>query len=150
MRSRFFGLSLAEVILALGILAMAFFALLSVCTIGLRYNRQSINGLRAVTVADSEMGRTLAGVFHDKPTGTNSTFWGKDWLYPSDPYRKGNVQVGSDTFHYAIYAQTLVGLGDAAEGNRARKLDAYVWWVETDSGKHLCSCSRLLNEGETP
>ena len=144
-------MSLAEVLFGLGILALALFALLSVCSMALRYNRQNANNLRAAMVADTETGRTLASILNNTPPGTNTTFWSKDWNYPNEPYRKGSSLIGTETFSYAIYAQTIAGFGDPSSNNLARKIDTYVWWADPNrGGSHLTSCTRLLNEGETP
>ena len=145
--------TLAEVVLGLGLVALAFFALLSVCALGTRFNQQNMVYIKAVQVADSELSKTIAGVLYDVPAGSKLAYWGNpvtgpNKAFPSSPLRTGIATVGADELHYAIYATTLAGVGGVAADNIVSRLDAYVWWKDKDHGSKLTSCTRLMVYGE--
>lgn len=139
--------------MGLGLVALAFFALLSVCSLGTRFNEQSMVSIKAVQVADTELSRTIAGVLYDTPPGTKLAYWGNPVVgpnrpFPSNPLRTGIATVGSDQLHYAIYATTLAGVGGVSPDNVVSRLDAYVWWREKGPGNKITSCTRLMVYGE--
>jgi hypothetical protein len=139
-----------EVILGLGIMTVALFALISVCSMSLKMNRQSVANLGAVQVADAELGRIVTQSLNDV-AGKKALMWGAEHSYPSTVFEKGVRQMGGNAFNYAIYEQDVPGLGSAANSNRVCKVDVYVWWTEPgQAGFKLTSCSRLVNEGDTP
>lgn len=147
------GFTLAEVVLGLGLVALAFFALLSVCSLGTRLNQQSLIYIKAVEVADGELSRTIVSIIYDVPAGTKTAYWGNPVVgpnkpYPGSPLRTGTATVGADQLHYAIYATTLAGVGGVAPDNLVSRLDAYVWWKEQGRGSKLTSCTRLMVYGE--
>jgi hypothetical protein len=147
------GFTLAEVVLGLGLVALAFFALLSVCTLGTRFNQQNLVYIKAVQVADTELSRTIVGILYDVPAGAKAAYWGSPVVgpnkpYPSSPLRTGVSTVGADDLHYAIYATTLAGVGGVSPDNVVSRLDAYVWWKDQGHGSKLTSCTRLMVYGE--
>jgi hypothetical protein len=134
--------------LGLGLVGLAFFSLLSVCSLGLRLNQQSMASIKAVQVADSEMGKAMVAVLYDLPAGTKANFWGSEHAFPATPLRTGVRQVGGDEFRFAICEQELAGVGSAPD-NMVSRIDTYVWWREKGQpGSSLTSCTRLLNYGE--
>lgn len=143
------GLSLAELVLALGLAGLAFMALLSVCSLGLRSNEQNMVYIKAVQVADTEMNRAIVGILYDLPAGTKAAFWGNNFTFPTTAFRKGTSVIGGDEIHWAIYATAIGALG-TTPANNVSKLDTYVWWKEQGPGSKLTSCTRLINYGEDP
>ena len=142
------GATLAEVLLGLGLVALAFFAMLSVCSLGMRLNEQSMVSIKAAQLADSESSRTVSKIIYDSPPGTRKSFWnepvtGPNFPYPTTPFRKGVTDIGSDQLHYAIYATTLSGIGGVADDNVVSRVDTYVWWREDGPGSKMTSCTRL-------
>lgn len=145
------GFTLAEVIVAMGILAVGLLTLLSVCSISLRYQRQSINALNAARVNDMMLERAMSGVVNDLPAGESDSFWDAEYPYPSTPYKRGEEKIGRETFQYAIYAVEVTGLGDPSldPPNTLKKVDAYVWWAEEgQAGQKRTFTTRLMNRGE--
>ena len=145
------GFTLTEVIVAMGILGVALLTLMSVCSVALRYQRQSINNMNAARVNDMVLERAVASVHHDTPAGTSDTFWDNEYPYPSTAYRSGIEVVGRDEFNYAIYAVDVPGIGDASldPPNTLRKIDAYVWWSEEgEPGQKRTFTTRLMSRGE--
>jgi hypothetical protein len=144
--------TITEVILGLGLIALAFFALLSVCSLGVRFNQQSMIYIKAVQVADAELSRTIVGILYDVPAGSKLAYWGNPVVgpnrpFPNNPLRTGVQKVGNDELNFAIYATTLPGIGVSAD-NAVSRLDAYVWWKESGPGSKLTSATRLLVYGE--
>lgn len=147
------GFSLTEVIVAVGILGLTLLTLLTLCSIALKYHRQSLNNATAVRVNDMVLERAVAGVIHDTPSGEADKFWGNQYPYPSTSYREGVEKVGRESFNYAIYAVDIPGLGDSSTTppNVLRRVDAYVWWTEEgEPGGKRTHSTRLLNRGEEP
>lgn len=142
------GATLAEVLLGLGLVGLAFFAMLSVCSLGMRLNEQSMVSIKAAQLADTESSRTVSQIIYDLPAGTRLNFWknpvtGPNFPYPTTPFRKGVADIGSDQLHYAVYATTLNGIGGVAEDNIVSRVDTYVWWRESGPGSKMTSCTRL-------
>jgi hypothetical protein len=140
--------TLAEVLLGLGLVAMAFFAMLSVCSLGVRLNEQSMVSIKAAQLADSESSRTVSQILYDQPAGTRLNYWkagvtGPNFSYPSTPFRTGSATIGTDQLHFAVYATTLSGVGGVAAENTVSRLDTYVWWKEDGPGSKITSCTRI-------
>ncbi|MCA9790429.1 MAG: hypothetical protein KC910_01485 [Candidatus Eremiobacteraeota bacterium] len=142
------GLTLAEVVLAIGLMAMALFALLSVCSMAVRYQKQSINNINAARVADAALGRAMSSALNDTPAGAAADFWDNEWPYPTSPWVTGTEAVGHQRYFFAIYATTVPSLGDV--DNAVKRVDAYVWWTENQAGAKLTAAMRLVNKGEEP
>lgn len=147
------GFSLLEVVFGLGLIALAFFAMMSVCALGTRFNQQNMIYIKAVQVADNELSKTIISVVYDVPAGTKAAYWGSPVVgpnkaFPNNPLRVGTANIGTDQLHYAIYATTLAGVGGVAPDNVVSRLDAYVWWKEVGHGNKLTSCTRLMVYGE--
>lgn len=143
------GLTLAESIFAIGILALALFALISVCSMALRFQRQSLNNLNAARITDMVLGRTVASVLTDTPAGEEAAFWGATFPYPGSPFRNGVEKVGNQEFSWFIYTTDMSGVTTLPD-NRLRRVDAYVVWSDKELGAQISSATRLVNEGEEP
>ena len=146
------GFTVAEVVVAIGILGFAILTLLSLSSTVLRYQRQSINQMNAVRVNDMVLERALAGILHDAPAGEATTFFTTPYPYPTTPYQTGTETVGKTDFEFRIYATDVPGLGDptATPPNVLRKLDCYVWWTEEGAGTKKTFSTRIINSGEEP
>ncbi|MBS2038588.1 hypothetical protein JST97_26650 [bacterium] len=159
------GLTIAEVVLGLGLVGLAFFALLSVCSLGTRFNQQSMVSIKAAQLADSELSRTIAAIVYNVPLTTGpgiqystpgrtfTDFWhmpptGPNFPYPGTPWSRGVATIGADQINFAIYATTLAGVGGVSPENVVARLDAYVWWKEDGPGNKMTSCTRLMVYGE--
>ena len=142
------GFTLAEVLLGLGLIGLAFFAMLSVCSLGVRMNEQSMVSIKASQLADTETSRTISQIIYDNPPGAHLSFWGNppagpNKPYPNSPLRSGVATIGSDQLHFAIYATTLSGVGGGSPENVVSRVDTYVWWKEQCPGNKITSCTRL-------
>lgn len=148
------GLSLMEVIVAVGLIALAALAVLSVCSSVLEYRRQSTDALNAARVTDMVIERVVASLTKDTPAGTRDDFWASSFPYPDTPYKEGTHKVGDREFSYAVFAEDIPGIGDASADppNLLRRLDVYVWWEEDRGlkGSKRTVATRLINSGEEP
>jgi type II secretory pathway pseudopilin PulG len=150
------GFSLAEVILSLGILAMAFVALMNLTGSAVKVSSKSENLAVATDLAEKEMTSALQKVLADEPPGSSEEFWENDWT--EQPWREGTVKVNRMEFSYAIHAKTLQDteggeLGESTPNNRVKKVDISVWWMteepgegRTGYGELSVEATRLLNE----
>ncbi len=146
--SKLKGATLIEVMLGLGLVGLAFFAMLSVCSLGVRLNEQSMVSIKAAQLADSESARTVSQIIYNQPAGTTVNYWkspvtGPNFPYPNTPFRTGVTTIGSDQLHFAVYATTLSGVGGVATDNIVSRMDTYVWWKEQGPGNKITSCTRL-------
>ena len=147
------GLSVVEIVVALGVLGLAAVTVLSVCSSVLKYRRQSTNALNAARVTDMIMERTVASLAADSPTGTRDAFWAGSYPYPGSAYQENTLKVGGLEYSYAVYADDVPGLGDpgADPPNLLRRIDVYVWWEDMDvAGRRKTVATRLINSGEEP
>lgn len=154
--------SLAEVLLSVGILAMALVALFNLAGSALKNSSRTENLSVAGDVAEQQLSRAIYGALNDDPSGARQEFWDSNFV--DNPWRQGSSQVNSMDFHYLIYAQTvndaLSGkpLGTSnAKSNRIKKVDIVVWWMHSapDGGRQgygrlRTGASRLVNEMATP
>lgn len=140
-------------------MATALLTLLSLSTLALRYQRQSINGMSAARVTEMVLNRYVAEVLledQEPPGPIETNFFDNDFSYPATHYRRsveeGSAFVGREEFHWAIYATTVPGIGsttDPDNPNRLKKVDAYVWW-DTGTGQKRYFATRLVSQGEEP
>jgi hypothetical protein len=148
------GLSIMEVIVATGIIALAALTVLSVCSSVLEYRRQSTDALNAARVTDMMVERVVASLTKDTPAGTRDAFWAGSFPYPDTPYREGTHNVAGREFSYAVFAEDIPGIGDASADppNLLRRVDVYVWWEEErgKKGSKRTVATRLVNSGEEP
>jgi len=148
------GFTLAEVLISVGILAVAMLGMLSLCATGMTVNKKSATTLTAAQVADRQLQRAIRRmVVDDYPEGARETFWDREFPYPSTPLATGKEVVGSNTFSYALYANTLP-LPSSVTENRVKRVDIVVWWW-SDSGRRegygrlQQQAFRLVNEEQT-
>lgn len=146
------GLTLIEVIIAIGIMAVALLAILSVASMALTYQRQSINNLNAASAAETVLNKAITRVLSEDPPATiQAQFWGTEYPFPSTPYDSGTLKIGREEYQYRIYALNVPGIGDPAAApvpNVLKKVDAYVWWKDSGAGEKRSFATRLVNQGE--
>lgn len=128
------GFTLAEVLISVGILAVAMLGMLALCATGMTANKKSATTLTAAQVADRQLQRAIRrAVVDDYPAGAREAFWDQEYPYPTRSLANGKEVVGSNTFSYALYANTLPLPSSVAE-NRVKRVDIVVWWW-SDSGQ---------------
>lgn len=150
-------MSLMEVLLATGIMALALFALLSMASLGMRSGRKSFDQTVAIQVADQQLNQVVVEAL----TGYSTDLFDQDYPFPNQALRSGTTRVGRDDFSWSIYAQTIYctdnsALGAGSEDNAVKKVDVVVrWWGDQGQGHEgygrlQCSISRLVGQGDTP
>lgn len=154
--------SLAEVLLAIAILAMAIVALFNLAGSAIKNASRTESLALAGDLAERELSRAIYSVTNDQPAGSLANFWNNDFL--TVPLRQGNVMVNNLEFQFAIYAQTL---NDAASGspvgmttvtsNRVKKVDIEVYWMQASAtsprqgyGRLRTGATRIVNEVARP
>lgn len=125
------GFSLPEVILALGLLAVAILSLLAVSVSTLRSDSKALETAAGRLIADQVMKRLLDQMAED-PAVRESFLSGDFQLQPWD---QGTLTHDNTVFSYTILARTVRdGAGDPvgkeAPGNRLKKVDIKVWWTD--------------------
>ncbi len=145
-----------EVVLGLGILALALMAIASVCASAMRASQKGIDRGTAAAVADRQLTRQVQLVQDDSPAGDKARFWDQEFPVSVSPFSAGQEQVGPTLFQYAIYASTVrdaggLPVGGAIAGNRLKKVDIAVWWMSQDGaragyGQLQYQTSRVISE----
>lgn len=153
------GYSLAELLLAIGILAIS---VLSVLALSLRIaaaSQKSNDLMVGEMMVDRLLDRVVAEVRNDKPPGKKAKFWGTaDHL----PWSTGKFTADKTEFEYEIRARTLVnakgdtvGSSSSLSENRLKKVDVVVhWWDSKNAGRPgygrlTTQGSRLVSEAQT-
>lgn len=154
--------SLAEVLLSVGIMAMALVALFNLVGSALKNSSRTENLAVAGDVAEQQLNREIYGALNDQPGGARDDFWKNDFVALA--WRQGTRQVNHMDFHYAIYAQTVndavtgkpIGL-TSAKSNRIKKVDIVVWWMHASPhggrqgyGRLRTGATRIVNEMPVP
>jgi hypothetical protein len=145
-----------EVVLGLGIAALALMAMASVCASAMRASQKGIDRGAAAAVADRQLTRQIQLVQDDSPAGDRARLWDQEFPFTAAPFSTGQEQVGSMLFQYAIYASTVRDaggwpVGGAMAGNRLKKMDIVVWWMSQDGsragyGQLQYQTSRVISE----
>lgn len=151
------GLSLAELMVAVGFFAVAILAILGLTVSVLRTDSKSSESAAGALMADRLLQRTIARVKGDATARAN--FWNNEHLTP--PWEQGVARSTSgNDFNYVIYATTVVGVGGSPVGslapdNRLKKVDVLVWWFNANPtdragyGKLNTRVTQLVSEAET-
>lgn len=145
-----------EVILGLGIVAVALMALASVAGSATRASQKGMGRSTAVMVAERQLTRHIQLAQNDSPAGAKALFWDAEYPYPNIALATGQEPVGPVNFNYALYANTVrdpggVALGGPVANNRLKKVDIVVWWwSETGTrqgyGQLQYQTSRVVSE----
>jgi uncharacterized protein (TIGR02598 family) len=145
------GFSIAEVILALGLLSVAVLALIGLATTALQARQKSDDTVIAKQVAESQLTRVIELALDDEAY-RNSFFDASG----TEPFNEGNVTVGDTEYSFSI---SVNDLNLDVEPNRLVKVEAVVsWWGGEESGRQgagrlSTKLSRLVNEptpGDAP
>lgn len=149
------GFSLAEVMVAAGLLAVVLLALMGLITSTLSINQKASLLGPATQVCDSLIQRTIYQVSDDSPAGTHDSFWNHS---AATPWR-GPLQenIGGVDYKYVLYASDAkdtggVPLGGTAPGNRVKKLDLDLWWWDRQKshyGRLEIQGTRLVHEASS-
>lgn len=144
------GFTLAELLLAVGLLALVILTLAALITSAIRSNEKGTRTAQAVDVADALLARRLYDVEWDLPPGTRDAFWAASgaWLPPT------TATMGGVDYQYTVFADTVAGVGGA--GNRLKKVDLVMSWWDSGQGggqrqgygRLEVQASRLVSEVE--
>jgi hypothetical protein len=140
--------TLAEILLALGLVALTILTLTALSVSTLKANRKS-----TYVVDASQVSMKLMAEVAERAAG-DPGFWSTD--YRTVPYEEGTHKAGRLEYQYRVFAQTLVdlqsgsNLGASVPTNRVKKMDIVVEWHANSSGtgqgKRTLRSSCLVNE----
>lgn len=137
MPKSFRGFGLAEVILALGLLAVAIMSIMGLSISALRTDSKAMETSAGRLIADQVVKRLGDQLRAD--TTIRGDFLSGEFVGP--PWDKGTITNNHTVFNYQVFASTVRDaagkpLGWEAEGNRLKKVDVEVWWTdETDRAR---------------
>lgn len=149
--------SLAEMLVALGLIAVAILSILALSISITRGNQEGTDRAIGGVVARQLVKRLVDRLRADIPAGTRADFWDNEHgvtPFEDDVFRSNNTE-----FQYKIFATSVTdGTGDsvggATVGNRLKKVDIVVnWWnSETEQrqgyGQLEIRNTRLVSEAE--
>ena len=149
--------SLGELLVALGLIAVAILSVLALSITIAKSNREGIDHGVGNVVATQISDRLIDQLKTDTPAGSKEAFFAKDFI--STPYDQGVLSNNNTDFSYEIYARTVTdtsgsSLGGTTLNNRLKKLDVMVHWWDSNTKDHQgygelqVSVSRLINEAE--
>jgi type II secretory pathway pseudopilin PulG len=155
MRRRAF--TVAELVLALALLAVGVLATAALSISLLRGDRKAIDSSVGTMVARQVLKQHVDQVRANIPVGRKASFWAQDWV--NTPWQTGTVRNNDTDFSYAIYAHTVTDtsgtpVGSALPNNRLRKLNVLVhWWASEQArrsgyGKLQASATMLIHEAD--
>lgn len=147
------GFSLAEVILCLGILAIALVMTVNLFLSVQRGGDKNRHTATGTLVAETVMNQFLHDVYQGvHPTLTKAAFFG------ADASLSGNLVLGNTEYFYQIDYQTVVStagtdLGAGLSGNRLKAVQVTCWWwgvaptsQRSGQGKLSIQLRKLVNE----
>ena len=142
--------TLLELLVALGLVAVLGLTLIALDTASLRGNQKSILLHDAENLSDSQLQKVIYQAQHDSPSGYKTAFWATEGILAPG---QATVRLGATDFTYAIYANTVPGVG--APGNRLKKVDIVMWWwtpeadrVRQGYGRLTVRSTRLIGEAD--
>jgi type II secretory pathway pseudopilin PulG len=150
--------TLAEVLLAIGLAAVALLALLAQSTLLVSSNQKQDNSMVAVDVAYSVMEDVAAQVRKDIPTGRRSDAFDQDSTL--NVFLDGTERVGHTDYNWQLFVRdvddTITGspVGAGASGSNVTKLKSLEivvsWWEQANNerqgmGKLEIRATKLLN-----
>ncbi|GMU56180.1 MAG: hypothetical protein AMXMBFR33_53260 [Candidatus Xenobia bacterium] len=143
--------TLAEVMLAVGLLALLVLTLAGLTLSAIRSNEKAARLDPATEVLESVLDESVYQVTWDSPAGTRASFWGAAGTWQGPLTRT----VGGTRYEYTLYANNVPGF---AAGNRLKKLDIVLWWWDSRSsggtrqgyGKMQLEASRVVHETPPP
>lgn len=145
-RGRRAGFTLMELLLSLGLIAVAILALMGMALVSVQARQKSFDTETAYQVAQNELQRIVDGALSDTPAGLQAAFFEHS---SSVPLESGTVTVGQTEFSFLVYVETLPF---EAAPNRLKKVDVEVWWwgekpgERQGMGRLSYRTSRLVDE----
>ena len=152
------GFTLAEVLLAFGLAAVALLALVAQSTLLVSSNQKADNSTVAADVAQSALERLAIQIRRDQPSGIRAQAFAQDSAV--SPFRQGTERVGHTDYDWQIFVSDVndtasgapVGTGTDGTGTftRLKRLDVEVtWWDQSNNerqgmGKLEVKSTRLL------
>lgn len=145
------GFSLAELIVALGIMGLALLVLFSVLATGNRSQRKMQDEDAAYRLADQEMSRLIYSLENDSPPGVKASFWASDFPPSGPSWRGSKVQFNRTDYDYQIHTETLLdttsGVPLGAPGGQLKLIHVAVsWWKGQNFGQTLITVRRLVRQ----
>lgn len=150
--------TLAEVLLALGVVVLTILATTAFTIAVLRATQKTTDQPVGTLVAERLLSEEIYRAQSDSPPGARASFWDNDWV--STPFRTGTVRRNETDYQYWIYAETVndlttgqpLGNGGTVTNNRVKKVDIAVSWFGAQGGTRggygrlLRTATRLVNE----
>ena len=147
------GFSLLEIIIAVGVIAIATLTIIALFTQVLRGSQKSVDLSRGTMLAQSIIAERIYSTFDDDLV---KDFWWSQvdagiYAGPGNFWERQTV----NDMRYVLYAAPLTGLGAAPY--RAAKIDVVVWWWDSEQqggaregyGQLRTEVTRLVNESAT-
>lgn len=128
-RTRTYGFSLAELLLAMGLFAIVVLTFLGLATKLLQVDSKSLETSAGSLIAEQLIQRTEAQLSGDAAARAN--FFAE--AYDVTPWAEGQVVSDGRTFYYTVHARTVANVGTVAPSNRLKKIDFHVWWAGEDT-----------------
>ncbi len=127
--------------LSVAVLALIILAMAALITSTVRSEEKA----NRVGLATQELNliteRALYGLEWDDPPGTRASFWAAG---PGAAWTSGTSQPGDAIYAFAIYAETVPGLGDAPTATRLKKMNVRLnWWDSQAQGGSRQGYGRL-------
>lgn len=122
------GLGLVELLLAIVILAMGAFALLSLLVTSAQARAKTQASSAARALADGELQRTVHSVRSDQPAGEQSRFWDGEYPAGGTPFVQTTTRVGKLDYEVSVFAETV--LSPPSGTNRMKQIEVRVTWHE--------------------
>lgn len=151
------GLSLAEMMVALGLISVAILAVLALSISIARVNREGTDRAIGGVVARQLVERLIDSLRADIPAGSTADFWNNE--HTSTPFESGIFRTNDTDFEFKIFASSVVdaggdSVGGTTVGNRLKKVDVFVYWWDSETeerqgyGKLEIQNTRLVSEAE--
>jgi Tfp pilus assembly protein PilV len=151
------GFSLAEMLVALGLISVAVLSVLALSISIAKGNQEGTDRATGAVVARQLVNRVLDRLRADIPAGTNADFWDNE--HTSTPFDSGVFRSNNTDYQYKVYAQSVedssgVSVGGTTPDNRLKKVDVIVWWWDSEKterqgyGKLEVRNTRLVSEAE--
>ena len=151
------GLSLAEMMVALGLISVAILAVLALSISIARVNREGTDRAIGGVVARQLVERLIDGLRADIPAGSAADFWDNE--HSAAPFETGFFRTNNTDFEYKIFASSVLdasgdSIGGTTVGNRLKKVDVFVYWWDSETeerqgyGKLEIQNTRLVSEAE--
>lgn len=147
------GFSLLEIIIAIGVLAIAIVTVTALFTKVLRGSQKSVDLSRGTMLAQAIISERIYNTFDDDVV--KDLWWTRvDAGIYAGPSNFWESQTVND-MRYVLYAAPVTALG--AQPYRAAKVDVVVWWWDSQQtggaregyGELRTEVSRLVNESAT-